>query len=385
MRLCCYPVLIITCFTCLGAIPGQAIKASIHPAYNSIYIAQNSNSPDKTTRSILQPGTQGDDVKVLQLQLKELGYYTGEADGLYGGTTIAAVSKFQQAKGLVADGIAGSKTRESITTAIVAKKAAQTTANAQQTKQQKSQEQRGLLWWLLATLGFLGSIGALLYIIRAFNLKKSSKLINPTKAIAESDYSQQDSSLPLANIEVNGNGHSHNPTVIDSEEKIVPSTANLLPPEKTSRLAKVNIIDELMKDLRSHDPNLRRKAIWDLGQQGDSRAIQPLVDLLIDADSQQRSLILAALAEIGSRALKPMNRALAISLQDESPEVRQNAIRDLTRIYDMMAQISQMLSHALDDPDLEVQKTAQYALSQMNRIRTLSGQEETSEDFSRDN
>jgi HEAT repeat protein len=92
---------------------------------------------------------------------------------------------------------------------------------------------------------------------------------------------------------------------------------------------------------------------------------------MLDSDSKQRSLILAAMAEVGGRAIKPMNRALVTSLQDESPEVRKNAIRDLTRIYDQMAQISQMLGHAIEDPDIEVQETARYALSQMNRIRAL--------------
>lgn len=153
------------------------------------------------------------------------------------------------------------------------------------------------------------------------------------------------------------------------------SEQKFLPPEISGRIAKVNIIDEMVKDLRSPDPNKRRKAIWDLGQQGDSRAIQPLVDLLVDADSQQRSLILGALSEIGVRTLKPMNRALAISLQDESPEVRQNAIRDLTRVYDLMAQLSQMLCHAVEDPDTNVQATARYALTQFNRLRTLANSE----------
>jgi vesicle coat complex subunit len=96
---------------------------------------------------------------------------------------------------------------------------------------------------------------------------------------------------------------------------------------------------------------------------------------MIDVDSQQRSLILASLAEICTRTLKPINRALAISLQDESPEVRQNGIRDLTRIYDMMTQVSQMLYHSLEDPNTEVQATAKYALAQMNRMRSLEGKE----------
>jgi HEAT repeat protein len=179
----------------------------------------------------------------------------------------------------------------------------------------------------------------------------------------------------LSELDNTRNGH-HNPTSVTSSQRFIPlPSAKLLPPATTSRLAKINIVDELIKDLHSNDSAKRRKAIWDLGQQGDSRAIQPLVELMVNADSQQTSLILAALAEIGGRTLKPMNRALAISMQDESPQVRQNAIRDLTRVYDMMNQMAQMLRHALEDPDAEVQATARYALTQMNRMRSLGEQQ----------
>jgi HEAT repeat protein len=84
-------------------------------------------------------------------------------------------------------------------------------------------------------------------------------------------------------------------------------------------------------------------------------------------------MILSALSEIGTRTLKPMSRALAISLQDESPDVRKNAIRDLTRVYDLMAQISQMVHQATEDPDSEVRETAKWALKQMNRFRVPDG------------
>jgi hypothetical protein len=138
----------------------------------------------------------------------------------------------------------------------------------------------------------------------------------------------------------------------------------------TTRLAKIDIVEALATDLHSSDSAKRRQAIWELGQRGDSRAIQPLVDLLVDADSQQRSLILAALAEISTRALKPMQRALMLSLQDDSPDVRKNAIRDITRIYDLMAQASQLLQYAASDSDEEVQETARWALGQLGRVRS---------------
>jgi hypothetical protein len=135
------------------------------------------------------------------------------------------------------------------------------------------------------------------------------------------------------------------------------------------RLPQVGVIETLMQDLQTRDLEKRRKAIWELGQRGDTRAVQPLVDLMLDADSKQRSLILSALSEIGTRTLKPMGKALAISLQDENPEVRKNAIRDLTRVYDLIAQISQMVHRATEDPDAEVRDTANWALKQLNRIK----------------
>jgi hypothetical protein len=139
-----------------------------------------------------------------------------------------------------------------------------------------------------------------------------------------------------------------------------------VPLQTTTRLPSVDAIDELVKDLQEPDPKKRRKAIWELAQKGDSRAMKPLVDLTIDSDSQERSLILEALSQISIRTLKPMNQALAISLQDKNPQVRKNAIRDLTRIYDLMSQISQMLRHAVDDSDSDVQETAKWALDQLN-------------------
>lgn len=134
---------------------------------------------------------------------------------------------------------------------------------------------------------------------------------------------------------------------------------------------KIDRIEELILQLQYPNPNHRSKAIWELAQQGDSRAIEPLVNLLFTSDSKQRSKILAALAEISTRCIKPMSRALVFSLQDENPEVRQNAIRDLTRIYDLMYQTSQILQRAMDDPEPDVRETAQWAADKLSRMRPL--------------
>ena len=138
---------------------------------------------------------------------------------------------------------------------------------------------------------------------------------------------------------------------------------------QTVRLPQPSVMDVLVHNLRSGDPTQRQRAIWELGQRGDSRAVQPLVDLLLDSDSQQRGLVLSALSEISTRTLKPVSRALAISLQDENADVRKNAIRDLTRVYDLLTNVSQLLQSACEDPDVEVQETAKWALGQINRIK----------------
>lgn len=136
----------------------------------------------------------------------------------------------------------------------------------------------------------------------------------------------------------------------------------------TTRLVPINVVDDMINDLNSSDAAQRHRVIWELGQQGNSKAVQPLVNAMLDADSQERSLILAALSEIGVHSLKPMTRALALSLQDQSPDVRKNAIRDLTRVYEVMGQVSHMLKHASQDSDPEVKATAQWALEQLSRI-----------------
>ena len=135
-----------------------------------------------------------------------------------------------------------------------------------------------------------------------------------------------------------------------------------------SQVSKLDIIPELIGNLQQSDRALRRKTIWELAQRSDSRAMKPLVELMIKVDSQERSLILEAMTQIASRTLKPMNKALSLSLEDDNSQVRQNAIRDLTRVYELMSQVTQRLSVAVEDSDEEVQQTAKWALKQLNQM-----------------
>jgi hypothetical protein len=58
----------------------------------------------------IKKGNKGDDVKVIQSKLKELGFLSGSVDGIFGSNTEKAVKAFQKSAGLKDDGIVGAKT-----------------------------------------------------------------------------------------------------------------------------------------------------------------------------------------------------------------------------------------------------------------------------------
>ncbi|MGN1418780.1 MAG: spore cortex-lytic enzyme [Acutalibacteraceae bacterium] len=55
-------------------------------------------------------GSRGEEVRQIQTKLKQLGYYSGSIDGIYGTQTQKAVRAFQKNCGITVDGIAGPKT-----------------------------------------------------------------------------------------------------------------------------------------------------------------------------------------------------------------------------------------------------------------------------------
>ena len=62
----------------------------------------------------VESGSKGDDAKNVQNRLKELGYYRGEVDGVFGRASVNALKSFQTNNGLKADGIAGKDTYEKL-------------------------------------------------------------------------------------------------------------------------------------------------------------------------------------------------------------------------------------------------------------------------------
>jgi hypothetical protein len=240
-------------------------------------------------------------------------------------------------------------------------------------------QSRDRRWWALISLSLLLVLSS--STLLAFSIgrryfpkadsppwRQADDLIN-TEAAAPHDHPSAQASLHRTAIQGSGNGTRQ---VVDVAGEPV-NGALAGGQEAATPLTRVNTSAALLEELHSPDASVRYRVIWELGQRGTSETVPALVDTLIDADSKERSLILAAISEIGIRTLRPMHRALVVSLQDENPEVRKNAIRDLTRVYDLMGQLSQTLGRAAQDPDREVQETAQWALEQLGRMRQLAG------------
>ncbi|HWB21580.1 MAG TPA: peptidoglycan-binding domain-containing protein [Gaiellaceae bacterium] len=76
--------------------------------------AQAVSAPTTT----LKPADTGAQVRVLQRALARLGFSAGKVDGQYGPATQAAVTRFQTAEGLTADGIVGPVTLAALKTAL---------------------------------------------------------------------------------------------------------------------------------------------------------------------------------------------------------------------------------------------------------------------------
>lgn len=73
---------------------------------NYISLAHN----DESISTLSKLGSRGEEVRKIQQKLKELGFYKGSVDGIYGTSTKKAVTAFQKNCGIKADGIAGTKT-----------------------------------------------------------------------------------------------------------------------------------------------------------------------------------------------------------------------------------------------------------------------------------
>ena len=78
---------------------------------SGVYVASEKyESTDPAISALSKLGSRGEEVRRIQKKLKELGFYKGSVDGIYGSATQKAVKAFQKNCGITADGIAGPKT-----------------------------------------------------------------------------------------------------------------------------------------------------------------------------------------------------------------------------------------------------------------------------------
>ncbi len=73
-------------------------------------ITIRSDYKDTVEPVLSQQGSRGSEVRQIQTKLRQLGYYKGSIDGIFGPDTKKAVISFQKSCGITADGIAGPKT-----------------------------------------------------------------------------------------------------------------------------------------------------------------------------------------------------------------------------------------------------------------------------------
>lgn len=97
---------------------GVAGKKTLDAIAEAVAAKGVSSSTASNNTSILKLNSKSARVGQMQSDLKMLGYYTGSVTNSFGTKTEEAVKKFQAAKGLTADGVAGPKTLDAIDKAL---------------------------------------------------------------------------------------------------------------------------------------------------------------------------------------------------------------------------------------------------------------------------
>ena len=89
-----------------------------------VYLAVNDVSSAQQTQALTV-----NENKAVQQKLKELGYYSGSVDGVYGQGTRNAVVAFQKANGLTADGVVGQNTARALGISLNTQQVAQSSSD----------------------------------------------------------------------------------------------------------------------------------------------------------------------------------------------------------------------------------------------------------------
>ncbi len=390
-------LVLLTCLSALGVLAIQTKSVAQTPVAP---VTQAAPSESINPLKGLGIGSRGEAVRQLQRRLTESNYYSGPIDGLYGLETQRAIVALQRASGLDDTGTLNEATWQALKSGDPASSGDELNVNGAEAgnlaiaQSTDSKVENGLssadgvtgvasaenksaggtkpvLALGLGLTALLASFGFGFFIAHQNKRKTNGERRGASNLDAvgvDPAFFENNAAPVVANSALSAGAQGaqiYSQPVIDSQR----NSHQYMEAGATGPLSQMDVIEGLLGELRNSDPAKRRKAIWELGQRGNSVAVQPLVEAMSNADSKEKSLLLAALSEIGIRSLRPMNRAMAIAFQDPNPEVRKNAIRDLSRVYDLVVQISHRLGHAAEDEDTEVRQTATWALDKLNHIR----------------
>lgn len=130
--------------------------------------------------------------------------------------------------------------------------------------------------------------------------------------------------------------------------------------EALGKIGDKKAVEPLITTLKTEDEYLRERAAEALGEIGDARAVEPLIGALNDKDEGVRSSAAEALGKIGDvRAVEPLINAL----KDEDWYARCNVAEALGEIGDKRA--IEPLTAALNDKDGYVRSSAETALKKI--------------------
>ncbi|SDZ46353.1 Cell wall-associated hydrolase, NlpC family [Evansella caseinilytica] len=102
----------------VDGIAGPQTLAAVNQDISSSTVSTPSSGNSSQSTTVLRSGSQGEEVKTLQSQLKQLGFFNHNITGIYSTITTEAVRNFQKSAGIQVDGIAGPQTFSALEKAL---------------------------------------------------------------------------------------------------------------------------------------------------------------------------------------------------------------------------------------------------------------------------
>ena len=124
-------------------------------------------------------------------------------------------------------------------------------------------------------------------------------------------------------------------------------------------------VDPLINALADDEYQVRQAAAEALGQLGDKRAVDPLIKALVDGHSDVRKAAAEALGQLGDVAVDPLTKILL----DDNSDIRRSAAEALGQLGDKRA--VDPLINALADDEYWVRQAAAEALGQLGDKRAV--------------